>query len=244
MNREPKVQRAVSMLMDANCRNNIINDYEKLSELLYFFQEEQQVAIINEIKNIESNEEKTRVFESIMDLYPLSENVVIAMIQEGMIITSEIVDNYDKSQIIMRCMSKFIEMLKKTNSSVPKIISEYENKISMLEEERNKNQEQIEVLIETEKKKNSLANEVSKLEEKYENLKKSYTKEALEEKKIDLNTKINAVNEIKSKFQEAQREIEEIEKELKTINNGNDNFKKSLGQLSKLVKSFPNNKEV
>lgn len=242
MSKEPRAERAISILINENYFSNIAEDKEKLFELLYFFQEEQAIALLNKIKELEADD-ISLVFNNLMRLYPLSDRIIVNMIDDDLSNVQNAINSYDRSKSIIKSISYFIQKIRMDNGNAPRVIEDYKKQISELEKEQNKSKEQIEELKQIERKRNKLLQEVEQLKAEYEQLKASYTKEALEQQQIELTNKLNKMKALKAKYEEDANLLKSIENDLKKVRNGNQNFKKSLNQLSEVVKNLPDSEE-
>lgn len=241
MSKEPRIDRAISLLMEEECLKKISKSQENLSEVLYFFDKEQKLIMYDTFSKLENDEDKNKVFDGFMQLYPLSKEIVDYIISKDD--SKDIIRCYDRGNIIIKYINKLIQQMKKSNVSIPKTLNDYENRIKALETQKIEINENIKKIKNAEHKEKKLIKEVENLEKELKDLEYSYTKEALEKKTIELKNKINERKKIQNQYEKESKEIKDIEKELSEIKNGNNAFKNALLELKKITKILPDSEE-
>lgn len=242
MNNEPKVENVVAILSrEYFSYEEIIKDKNITFELLHFLAEENTNFLINSIFEQQKNT-RDIIFENVMSLYPMSKFIVKKILENDQSKTVNIIELYNRGEVINKELNKLIQLIKRLSRENPKTLVELEGRNSQLELEIKKCREEINELKISEKKEQKLIDKVEVLKKEYNELKRSYTKEALEEQKIRLSKKITERQKYKDIFEKQNSDIKEIEKELKDIKDGNNNFKKALKELTKVVKTLDGGK--
>ncbi len=241
MSKEPRVDRAISLLMEEECLKKISKSQENLSEVLYFLDKEQKLIMFETFSKLENDEDKNKVFDGLMQIYPLSKEIVDYIISKDD--SKDIIRCYDRGNTVIKYINKLIQQMKKNNVSIPKTLNDYESRIKLLETQKIEINENIKKIKNAEHKEKKLIEEVENLEKELKDLEYSYTKEALEKKRIELKNKINERKKIQNQYEKESKEIKDIEKELSQIKSGNNAFKKALLELKKVTDNLPDSEE-
>ena len=240
---EPRLERVVNWLIIDNGDEEIKKDIQKLASVLYFFAEE-QTASFNEVIVKLTEEEQRILLNNLMNLYPLSRNIVLTIFnQNNNIKVNEIIDLFDKGDAITKAFNRLINSISQEGKKTPSILQNYLDKIDNYEKEKLELKEEIEKLKKAGSDEKELFAEVTELKRELNELKKSYTKEALEQQKIALEKGINDRHKIKEAYEKDKNVIKEIETNLKNIRSENNAYKKSLKTLSDLVKNLPDSED-
>lgn len=241
---EPKLNKLISWLIDNELTEDIeeldsTGTDEKIKNLIYYFKDEQVESFYEKIKSIENSEDKKKIVENLINLYPLSKKIVEKILQEGELFKPEdLVSVYDAQSLLRKALNQVINMVKQNRTKIPQNIKDLEEKIINAEKTKAEVESKLQELKLAGSKEKELYREVQSLKKEVAELELSYTRASLEKQKVELEERKLELKRIKDSYEKDKAEVKNIENELRLVTTGNAEYKKSLRELSKIIKNI------
>lgn len=238
---DTNLKEVLEWLKDEDFTEHILGDYEKLYHLLYFFHKNNVASSYGEIEKL-SAEHFSIVFKNICLLFPLSEYLLEQIMEKYSDeennkeeIYGDFLDVAGKS--LLASLNRIINLW--NNADENRRLKIYKKRIAEYEKIKLDKQKIYDDLKAKGSEEKELANEVANLEQQTIELKKSYTKEALDAKKKELEETQTKLENNKKEYEETQAEIDKIIAEAKEY----ENWQQTSDNLKKLTDKLPNNED-
>lgn len=247
--REPNLQELLESLASENFTEEVFMNGRdadtEIIQLLYFMQEKQTAALYKQITQM-TDSKKRNVIDSLIRLYPLSKNIITALLRKREAVPVDFLRIYDMDCMMLHNIRNTLAEIKdnstSTNIQYKRYLSEIEeeskkidalrsgieqlNAVSKEAKEKRETREQLQEQLEMLKKdyeSGGLENDIQALEEEIEELKIRKVKRIRDKKQLD-----QELNEIKESLRHEEddatrkycRAFSELEKCIKSITEG------------------------
>ncbi len=185
----------------------------EITQLLYFMQEKQTAALYKEIMQMPDTK-KRNVIDSLIQLYPLSKNIIFVLLRKREAVPIDFLQIYDVDCTMLNNIKNTLKAIK--DNSVSTSIT-YKRYLSDVEEESNKIESlrsEIERLNELSKEANLKRKTREQLQEELEELKRDYESGGLEN---DIEALKEEIKELKSQKEKNIEKKKQLDQELNEI---------------------------
>lgn len=217
--REPGIENVIAELSLGNYGETFFSHYldwdtrgNKVTELLYFLEKEQTRALYREITKLEEKAKKT-VFKSLVELYPLSREIVLYLMRKREREPIDFLEIYDTDKELLNTIQSTLADMKDNSSSRSTKYNNYQLEIEKENEKINQLKNEIEEFYMKSDELNEKREEIRSLEKQLEELKQE-NEENLESRILELKEEIEKEKE---KNREKTEETQTLEKELQSI---------------------------
>lgn len=208
----------------------IFKEWEKAGEdiagLLYFLQADQVPALKKKINELDS-EERMSVFESLVNLYPMSRNIILEIIRYAKAEPGDFLEFYDQDRLLLEEIKKDVSEIDGIYYDPDRKTKEYLQQLEEISEEIVKNQGVLEKL-------KSVKLDCADKQEELEQLNKAIAAENVNEKKIEKEIAEKRA-ELRRKEEENKKKEEELKKLSEELEKVMEDFNKKKPDASKKV---------
>lgn len=243
---EPMLDEEMAILTSNDGANEILLDYQKLQHTLYFFSKEQIPSIINRYVTL-TDEENKFFLKNVFELSPFSKKLIIALLdehKENGIMQDKILESFLILEQSYQTHRSAVERAVRVNSNeYNKYIIKINKNIEELDKIKDATKENLEELRRVGSKEKTLQQQVEVLKTELAQQEKNYTKEVLEQQKLEIEQKLRAIAENKKSYDKNAEYLIDLVEQIDVKSTTDSNNNKIVQELNKLVKKLPKSEE-
>lgn len=220
----------------------LANPNERIAWLLYYLMDDKKTVLYECIKQ-KTDDERKKIFKSLVGLYPLSRNIILYMFlnhaEEADL--DDFIEAYDLDEMVLNELERTVSDMMDGSDQISRTIREYKEKIVKMENDIKEKEKELKERKEDRKKLSELDSKIVELDKEIKEVSKSAEELQIEikEKQTELDNKKRVKNTRKKTLEKINKEI----KELDVMTNSEAEkmpakYQKVLGSIQKAMKDF------